>query len=566
MDAGGRLAEVARELVRRRADLVSHAQGSLEMHLIGVHDILLAWAQPERVRLAGILHSGYSTESFGFRLFGPRERARVRELVGGAAERLVYAFCACSREELLRAADSRGGPARVPTRWKGEALALERRDLAELLVIHAANLAEQRCSPAGAPSPWLAQAAGLLARAKGDVERPPPVFSHGSPAPEAEAALLDEYASLLAETPGSGTPAWAPPDDCPVGEPFLVAGLRALAAGRGTDAAALGRRGIAVLDAWGTAWDKRLRLDRWRALGELLARDGATCDRELDAASRRARKVLERTDGAPERIWTRLDAFGVLAAPPVPGSPSPELDADAVLPPRFARFIAGLRNNRHRPVMHFYPGLRTKPWHDAGELAIVADLERHATEIADEARALETARFQDEAEEIGRTGRWSVLFLHELGRRDEANLARCPTTAAILDRHRTIATPAGLVYFSCLDPGTRVAPHQGPTNMRLRVHLGLEVPDGCGMRVGAVTGGWTEGRCTVIDDSFWHEVWNESDQRRVVLVVDVWHPDLSDDEVALLAGLQRYGIANEAGTKRGLARNDVARERTRRRA
>ena len=213
MDAGGRLAEVARELVRRRADLVNHAQGSLETHVIGVHDVLVAWAQPERVRLAGLLHSGYSTESFGFRLFGPRERARVRELVGGAAERLVYAFCACTREELLRAADSRGGPVRVPTRWKGEAVALERRDLAELLVIHAANLAEQSCAPAGAPSPWLAEAAGFLARAKGDVERPPPVFSHGPPARGAEAALLDGYAALLAETPDSGAPAWRPPDD-----------------------------------------------------------------------------------------------------------------------------------------------------------------------------------------------------------------------------------------------------------------------------------------------------------------------------------------------------------------
>src|SRR5208282_3760709 len=120
---------------------------------------------------------------------------------------------------------------------------------------------------------------------------------------------------------------------------------------------------------------------------------------------------------------------------------------------------------------------------------------------AEEARALEMLRFQDEAEDIARTGRWSVLFLHELGRRNEENLARCPVTAGILAKHRTVTTSTGLAYFSCLDPETRVAPHQGPTNLRVRCHLGLEVPEGCGMRVGGVTGGWQEGRCVVFDDS-----------------------------------------------------------------
>ena len=46
----GRTADVARELARRRADLVGHARGSLEQHLVGVHDTLQRWGQPERVR------------------------------------------------------------------------------------------------------------------------------------------------------------------------------------------------------------------------------------------------------------------------------------------------------------------------------------------------------------------------------------------------------------------------------------------------------------------------------------------------------------------------------------
>jgi tetratricopeptide (TPR) repeat protein len=119
------------------------------------------------------------------------------------------------------------------------------------------------------------------------------------------------------------------------------------------------------------------------------------------------------------------------------------------------------------------------------------------------------------------------------------------------------------MYFSSLDPRTRVAEHQGPTNLRVRCHLGLEVPEGCGARVGGVTSGWQEGRCIVFDDSFRHEVWNDSDRRRLVLVLDLWHPDLSDDEVALLVGLHRYGAASGAIPKQFWARNDAVRRRGR---
>jgi hypothetical protein len=430
IDEGGRVAEVARELVRRRADLVDHAQGSLEQHLVGAHDVLRAWEQPERVRLAGLLHSGYSTEAFGFRMFGPKERARVRELVGGAAERLVFAFCACSLEK-LRAAVARGGPARVATRWDGGPILLERRDLAELLVIHAANLADQTCRPSGAPAPWLARAAELLESAREGVEVLPPVLAAlAGMNPERETALHEAYASLLPAGSTEGAPPPAPLDAWPVGEPFVLAGLRALSERRGRDAALLGRRAIAAFDACGTAWDKRLTLGRWRAIAELLVRDGETCDRELDTAGRRARSALDVARGSPQRVWARLDSLAALPSPSAPPRPVPSRPpAAGPLPPRFEQFIAGLRTNRHRPVMHFYPGLRTKPWHDATELPIVADLERSADVIAAEARALEAARFQDEAEEIGRTGRWSVLFLFELGRRNESNLARCPVTA-----------------------------------------------------------------------------------------------------------------------------------------
>jgi aspartate beta-hydroxylase len=44
----------------------------------------------------------------------------------------------------------------------------------------------------------------------------------------------------------------------------------------------------------------------------------------------------------------------------------------------------------------------------------------------------------------------------------------------------------------------------------------------------------------VFDDYFEHEAWNHTDEDRLVLIVDLWHPGLSETEVMLLEGLQGY--------------------------
>jgi aspartate beta-hydroxylase len=131
-------------------------------------------------------------------------------------------------------------------------------------------------------------------------------------------------------------------------------------------------------------------------------------------------------------------------------------------------------------------------------------------------------------------------LFYERGRRHDGRLERFPAIRAAIETNRTVRGLAGLVYLSRLAPGTRVAPHCGPTNMRIRVHLGIDIPPGCGIRAGGVTTAWETGRCIALDDSYPHEVWNGGDRARIVLVADVWHPDLSDDEVQLLGGFHRY--------------------------
>jgi aspartyl/asparaginyl beta-hydroxylase (cupin superfamily) len=177
---------------------------------------------------------------------------------------------------------------------------------------------------------------------------------------------------------------------------------------------------------------------------------------------------------------------------------------DEALPPRFVKYIGQLRTMNERTRMNIYPDLTAQPWHDPQKFAVARDLEENAPEIIAEAKAIDSRLFQDEPENIGRAGRWSVFFLYERGRKNQENCSLCPTATAVIEAHRTVTTMAGMIYFSCLDPNTRVAPHKGPTNIRLRCHFGIEIPDRCGIRVGDVTATWKLGSCIVFDDGFEH--------------------------------------------------------------
>ena len=84
--------------------------------------------------------------------------------------------------------------------------------------------------------------------------------------------------------------------------------------------------------------------------------------------------------------------------------------------------------------------------------------------------------------------------------------------------------------FSLLAPRTSIPPHNGVSNTRLVCHLPLIVPAGCWFRVGAETRYWERGKAFVFDDTIEHEAANPSDELRVVLIIDIWHPGLSETE------------------------------------
>ena len=326
------------------------------------------------------------------------------------------------------------------------------------------------------------------------------------------------------------------------------------------EARPLASAGDELLDALRALAERRAlpALDAARRAREALRASGAPPER-IGAAEWIAEAAALRDDRAADRARELLAADDAVAA-----LASAAIAARDVVPPRFARYVAMLARNRRATALPFYPGLTSRAWHDASAFPIARELEAKATSIAREFRALDPALFHRESEAIAREGDWDVGLLLERGRRNEPLCERCPETLAVLSAHRVVRGLAGLAYFSRLGPGARVAPHRGPTNLRLRCHLGIAVPEGCGLSVDGIAGGWREGRCVVFDDSFEHAAWNASARERIVLIVDVWHPELSDAEIALLQGMERYALALGANAAGYWAAN--ARERSAARA
>ena len=79
--------------------------------------------------------------------------------------------------------------------------------------------------------------------------------------------------------------------------------------------------------------------------------------------------------------------------------------------------------------------------------------------------------------------------------------------------------------------------HCGPTNCRLRAHLGLKTPSNTFLRVANETRSWKEGEWLIFDDSFEHEVWHNGTSTRLVLIVDVWHPDITEEEKKTMSAI-----------------------------
>jgi beta-hydroxylase len=118
---------------------------------------------------------------------------------------------------------------------------------------------------------------------------------------------------------------------------------------------------------------------------------------------------------------------------------------------------------------------------------------------------------------------WKVFTFLFFQMKSPKHAQLCPKTAELIYSIPDIIS----CDFSFLEPNTHILPHKGYTKMVLRCHLPLIVPEGekCAIRVGEETHFWKEGELVIFDDSFEHEAWNKSDEKRVVLMFDIPNPN-----------------------------------------
>ena len=142
---------------------------------------------------------------------------------------------------------------------------------------------------------------------------------------------------------------------------------------------------------------------------------------------------------------------------------------------------------------------------------------------------------------------WSAIHLIRNGERFEDNLAMCPLTMSALENAPIPRVKANSpsVLFSRLLPGTHIPPHHGMMNTRLICHLPLVLPENCTIRVGNQTRDWTDGELLIFDDTIEHEAHNGSSQSRSVLIFDIWRPELTEEDRALVTtmfdGIAAFG-------------------------
>ena len=209
---------------------------------------------------------------------------------------------------------------------------------------------------------------------------------------------------------------------------------------------------------------------------------------------------------------------------------------------------------KQRPATIYIPEMIPRPFFEREDFPWIGELEAATDTIREELLALVREDFPGFEPyiqlpaghpsarawgELNNSSDWSVLHLYRHGQMIEKNASRCPRTMEVLSRLPLMIVPshAPEVVFSVLKPGAHIPLHYGSVNGRLIVHLPLIVPENCGaLKAGGEARAWQEGRCLIFDDSIEHEAWNSSDRIRIVMLIDIWNPQLTPVEQAAFSG------------------------------
>ena len=210
-----------------------------------------------------------------------------------------------------------------------------------------------------------------------------------------------------------------------------------------------------------------------------------------------------------------------------------------------------------QPTSFYYPRLPQIPFYDPGDFEWVAALEARMPDIRAEAEAVLSAGrdllpyVQRNADRPTREHAllddpdWSAYYLWKDGVLVEDHARACPAAVAALENlpMPNVANRSPSALFSVLKAKTHIPPHWGMLNTRLICHLPLIVPPNCRLRVGNEVRNVEAGKMLIFDDSIEHEAWNDSDETRVILLFEIWRPELDAEERrALTAMFEAIGL------------------------
>jgi aspartate beta-hydroxylase len=260
------------------------------------------------------------------------------------------------------------------------------------------------------------------------------------------------------------------------------------------------------------------------------------------------RAEVERASSACERYATQFEMQlrEEIARRGIPGASEGRFaESLDILVGRTRRFV-------QEPRYYYFPGLASIAFHERERFAFLDALEAATPQIRDELLAVmaQGEAFRPYVEsDPGRPRReqaglvdnpdWSAFYLWKDGELVSGNAARCPRTLKALESVPLCRAPnrSPSVLFSQLRPGAHIPAHTGMVNTRLICHLPIIVPRGCSFRVGNETREWVEGKAWVFDDTIEHEAWNRSAETRVILLFEIWRPELTEDERGLVSAM-----------------------------
>jgi aspartyl/asparaginyl beta-hydroxylase (cupin superfamily) len=203
------------------------------------------------------------------------------------------------------------------------------------------------------------------------------------------------------------------------------------------------------------------------------------------------------------------------------------------------------------PSSFYFPGLPQRQFYEREEFDWLADVEGQVPAMQAELQTAltENATFDPyvhaNPERPRPTNRliddpsWGARYFWRDGEQVSAQAESCPATMSALAKAPmpVIAKRSPIALWSLLKPGTHIDPHHGLLNTRLICHVPLIVPGNCALRVGNETREWELGKTLIFDDSFEHEAWNRSTSTRVVLLFEIWRPEITQDEREALTAI-----------------------------